>query len=857
MVLIWGTNCYGQDDGFSRYEDCEQCGYYGRLKTYSTAKFGHLYFIPLLPLGQKRVLSACPSCKMQIELPLSEYKKRKEADLAESFEVLQGSRQEPEKVAQSILNLITYGQFEEFHAAAHVVEREYSREPVVLKALAAVYDYLGDLESGEGLLAQSLELEEAAGDDSAGTRLSLAVNRIKQLKIQEAQKLLSPSLEKGEKDHVGVFYFLVEGLLHKGFHDEALRVLQQIAALDDEFAEDEGHQVYVKKAEAARVSKMAVPSELINRKRGLEPLGRGLPLWLMSALPVSIVLLLVGSYLLTAFSLGAAQTVWLVNGTNHDYTVTINGEDYIATANQGQKLRLPEGVLRYQMKDTVFPSEAKTVEFSTDFVSRPFDDTVFVLNPDGLALVAIQTTHYAQSNRELVADKFKWKTGQRFYQLHGIDYSFEEFPKSVSVKSSRARASRTRVTQAQPNSLLERLSYASEAFGENKEAFQKYFRAYVLLEPHDRQGLGVLANFYLPDKLTEFKKLLAPGLKHRPVLVEWHRAYQDTVESHEPETNLEKEYSELVAKESGNGALKYLLGRASLDKKKAEKLFRESEEGEPLGYGWNALAYDRLCRGEFKEALAFSRRAHKIQRKHLGFYELLKNCALGAGHSDTYLGLLAAERSQQPLNKELVRQTVMAQTHFGRESEAAETQRAYMKSIRGKTHNKEEWNTISQELTASRHYISGNVQAYCQLGEKSKAASPFVIRILRGQLDAALIFLKNPSNTDYRNFLVFYCAAKKAKRFDKEADQALQRAVELMQLGNLEMKMAGAMLGGDEALVKSKLEGLSLPSDYKSLIALSLSFRFPKSAELCRRIATKHNYQFEFPRLVVRQILQR
>ncbi|MDF1661964.1 MAG: hypothetical protein P1V97_09335, partial [Planctomycetota bacterium] len=441
MVLVWGTRTYGQDDGFSRYDYCEHCGEHGRLKTYSTAKFGHLYFIPVIPMGKKRVFDACPRCEMHKEAPLAAFNKGKESDLAEVFEVLKGQRQAPEAVTKSVLTLLAYGQFEHFKAAAPVIEREYAKEYEVLGALAAVYNYIGDLEAAERLYAQSLILEESNEDQGEDTRMALAANRIHQLKLDKVRDLLQPILAKGDKDKTGIFYFLVEGLLHTARHDEALAVLKDIETLNEALAEDEDHQNYIKKAEAGRVSQLEVSSALIGKKRGVETLGRGIPLWMPGMLPLSAILFVVGSYLLSAVSLGAAQTVWLVNGTNHSYTVTINGKDYQAPANNRKEISLPEGTINYVIKDAVFPIAPQSAQFSTDFVSRPFNDSVFVLNPDGVALLGIQTTTYAQAGAAPVQDKMVWRSGEGFYVLNGMDYAFREFPGSLSLdsKSSRVR----------------------------------------------------------------------------------------------------------------------------------------------------------------------------------------------------------------------------------------------------------------------------------------------------------------------------------------------------------------------------------------------------------------------------------
>lgn len=858
MVLVWGTRCYGQDDGYSRHDYCEHCGQHGRLKTYSTAKFGHLYFIPIIPLGKKRVFDSCPRCEMQREAPLAAYNKGKESDLAEMYEVLKGQGQAPELVTKGIMMLLAYGQFDHFKAAAPVLEKEYSREHEVLGALAAIYDYLGDLESAERLYLQCLALEESNEDEGEETRVALAANRIHQLKLDGVRDLLQTILTKGNKERVGIFYFLVEGLLHTARHDEALAVLSDIEALDESVAEDEDHQNYIKKAEAGRVSQLEQSSALIGKKRGVEPLGKGVPLWLPGMLPLTAILFVVGSYLLTAIGLGAGQTVWLVNGTNHDYTVTINGQDYLARANNRKELKLPEGTLNYVIKDSAFPALPQSSQFSTEFFSRPFNDVVFVLNPDKVALLGIQTTTYAQAGSSPVEDHMDWRSGQSFYELDNIDFPFREFPSSLSLDSRNSRVRKTRVSQVKPKTFIERFSIASHALKDKGDAFQKYLQLYVLMEPDDFQALQVLSSYYLPDKLADFNKFLEPGLKKRPLLVQWHRLFQETVERFDPERDLEKEYRDLVAKEPGNSLLKYLLGRITKTPGVSEKLFLESEKGaKPIGYGWNAIAYNKLCAGQFKEALELSKRARGVLPKSLSFTDNVKNCALAAGLYGEFLEVLSAEKSLSPLRKDLARYELMALALLGREGEAKKALGAYMRSIKGRTESDADWKAIQIELEAALSYVGGDFKRFLDLMEKARIADPFQTKILWGQLAEAYEILKTSKSTDFRLFLIFYCAAKGTQGFEKEGEQSLARAIELLQMGSYEMRMAAEMLAGKEELVKQQLESFSLSSDYKSIVALSLSHRYPKQRVLCRTVAKAHNYHLDFPRLIIQQLLKK
>jgi tetratricopeptide (TPR) repeat protein len=61
---------YGKKDVVHGYGHCDHCGKYGRNISYSGRKFGHIYFIPLIPAGgPARVVKECKSCSHGMHLP--------------------------------------------------------------------------------------------------------------------------------------------------------------------------------------------------------------------------------------------------------------------------------------------------------------------------------------------------------------------------------------------------------------------------------------------------------------------------------------------------------------------------------------------------------------------------------------------------------------------------------------------------------------------------------------------------------------------------------------------------------------------------------------------------------------------
>ena len=69
-MLIYGSRMYFKKNLVRSFGECEHCGRYGKRVSYRARKFGHIYFIPLIPLGShSQVLRECKSCSMGSHIP--------------------------------------------------------------------------------------------------------------------------------------------------------------------------------------------------------------------------------------------------------------------------------------------------------------------------------------------------------------------------------------------------------------------------------------------------------------------------------------------------------------------------------------------------------------------------------------------------------------------------------------------------------------------------------------------------------------------------------------------------------------------------------------------------------------------
>src|SRR6185503_3767409 len=107
----------------------------------------------------------------------------------------------------------------------------------------------------------------------------------------------------------------------------------------------------------------------------------------------AVILLALAIYFISAANIGRARKVWLVNGLNHQYVADIGGRRFTLPPLNAMEVRLPEGDLAVKM---VGPGSdpAAQASITTPFWSRPFLHRTYIINPDRVALIGVETVIY-------------------------------------------------------------------------------------------------------------------------------------------------------------------------------------------------------------------------------------------------------------------------------------------------------------------------------------------------------------------------------------------------------------------------------------------------------------------------------
>ncbi len=71
-MIVYGSRMYFRKNRVVSFGKCDSCGKYGKQQNYDARKFGHLYFIPLVPEGKRvRVVGECAKCHVGTHLPVT------------------------------------------------------------------------------------------------------------------------------------------------------------------------------------------------------------------------------------------------------------------------------------------------------------------------------------------------------------------------------------------------------------------------------------------------------------------------------------------------------------------------------------------------------------------------------------------------------------------------------------------------------------------------------------------------------------------------------------------------------------------------------------------------------------------
>ncbi|MCB9232477.1 MAG: zinc-ribbon domain-containing protein [Bacteroidia bacterium] len=143
MIIIWGTYHLMKNNPRVHNDTCPHCGAFSRLESHEATHFFHLYYIPLIPLGKKRIESKCSRCNKYMTMSYKDWVKVKAAGESFIAENAQVAFQDP---ANAIAYHEMVDRFKGLPAArevAQIMRTEFAEQPEVLAYLGNWFRSVG------------------------------------------------------------------------------------------------------------------------------------------------------------------------------------------------------------------------------------------------------------------------------------------------------------------------------------------------------------------------------------------------------------------------------------------------------------------------------------------------------------------------------------------------------------------------------------------------------------------------------------------------------------------------------------------------------------------------------------------
>ena len=827
-----GTWYYGKKNEHSHQGVCEFCGKHTQLKSYETTKFFVFAFIPIIPLGKKRVIDQCSICRKHRVVSLKDWERSLKQIVDSQY---QRWIQDPNNTSAAVelfKSIAYFRDVDSLNSVARDVRMHCSDNAQILNALGLVHTFLNKFDEAEDFFRSSLALTKDIKVEE-----NLAEALMKNLKPDQAKPYVEHIIQEKIKDRLYYIYLLIESYQYVGDHKSALEVIEKCENAFPELKDKKPLRTYRKKSQRNYNKSRRIKGSLISERS--EKRERKLSFILPNFIFPAIVVLGLMLYIISSFLMGLSREVYLVNGLDTSYTVEINGKEVKLLPNIRETVKVREGIIKVDILDLDLEPDEKsmTVDIKTSFWSRPFNKPIYIINPDKVAVLQWQETQYAadEKDNEGYEPEYRYYTGQYFYELDKVDYLFTEFPESIEMGVRKIR--KTQLIQLSKSEIDTYFSDILASLG--SDGAKSYLEARLNHDPDNELNIYLYLSYFDPDSAIEFLKA---GLDERPLLINWHRIYQTYMEIYKPMHDLHEEYSAYLEKEKDNKALYYLLSRTLLDPKEAEKLLIKSIEGnDPCPYGYYGLAYQKLSDGDYEQAFFYAQKAIEALPEQDSVNMVWEEALWAQGEYDLLLEKNKQQQRLNPYDGASIAQEVCLYMAKGDLDSAKNTISTFINRISSLDSDvSKSWEKYLNGVLA---YCSGDVTKYVNSIEELESSQfTFEKAFIKGDFDnASKIAVDNDFVATY--FLLLYLA-------DNNPDSAsryLQQAIDKFKKGDKTDQLLADYLSGERSFDLDEVKSIVVLPDTKCIVMAALGKLNPDYQEDLYTFAKKLNYKNVFP----------
>lgn len=543
-------------------------------------------------------------------------------------------------------------------------------------------------------------------------------------------------------------------------------------------------------------------------------------------------------------------TVVLTSGIDEAYQVTLNGRTHTLKPHGNEVLELPEGefVLADAGGGRVVGGEQRFT-FKRPLLDHLGAEQVAIINPDRCALVAdVGVTYYANDTTPPAPDASLTLHANQFaYFIPKPDYLIDPPPANIPMPSGTRTLVKRRLDISAGGSVRSEINVLQEKAG--YDAAREHLRLLARYRTDEKLLLAALVTL----KPEDVRNFLRAHLTDRPVLVEWHRYYQNVVESYFPNEDLVTEYRALLRAEPDNGALHYLLGRVVDDAEQPEHWRAALAASKPCAYAHAAIGYDHLSRGHPAEALAAYEASLAAHVDSLSIRHYWQLACIAAGRPQVALAHASAQRRAEPLNIDHAL-TELRLTYAATHDQPTLTRLCdtLVNGLRALQFDDAHLAEARRHFDAETAYLTRDLPRYADLvGKLDSPAYRFRAAFVRGDLTAATQAIP-ASEQNVDSLLLLYLLAQE-KGDTAAADGHFAAALSAMK-EQKDFRFIAAQLAAerpDAAAICAR----TLPLERKSILLTALGTRYPSDRATYFAMARQMNISPDFPQHYLGRVL--
>ena len=845
-----GTTYYGKKNPHEVKGTCEFCKASATLKSYDTILWFVVVFVPLIPLGRKRIIDMCSACSKHRALPLRDWNEL-QAKAREVTDAYNRDPRNPQLAREAVQTVMGIRDLPAFIKLSEQIEANLLDDSETISLLASGHAHVGRNQEAERLLRLVVEI-----DDSVEHREALAANLLLQGKAQEAEPYLAHLQAQVPHQQAYIIFFLGQRYQSLGRHEDARRVFDWAARVHPAIEQDKEF-IRMRNRSVAKLGGDIKSKAITDLQHYWHDKNWLRNLVFVSGLALVAMVIWVG----IALYMGKSHEVYIANGLPIIYDVTVNGAPMTLLPRSAVATRVPEGLVTIESTNPALLAPKQQANLQTPFWSRPLSKDVVVFNLDQTAVIMTETLIYTAKNSSTPpatppAPEFHAGDFLRIYA--NIDHPFTPPPPQISMKgnSETRRALSVLPDQGPPDAVTVMMALDELSTQLGKPAISQIALRRYRAKPADTEYLYL---FIATSTQQEVVTALEPMIKEDGFDINGHRIYQTMMQRLGREAEVVSQYQALAAKHPNDKNSLYLYGRSlsNSDYPKARKLIEQAAEGGdkacPYALFW--LASDALENGAFTESIRLGDQLQKHSVKVDGSQQRLLEALLGARQYDRAIEL--ARRFQGGSVTECVPgyvEEIFALVASGNSKAISEVISRMTQQLQKLELSAEAITRLSKKIQIEVESITtGQLAALIKHYQASESPEyQFLGALMQGDLPAAEKKLTNKSE-DTEHLQLYIAATLQGQT--ELANRQRQAAVTKLEHGDAgDRRLAKALSGATQDPVE-KLLHIRCDVSKKLLLITALGIHRPEMRPACFALANTLNFNPRFPHKLISDAL--